>query len=123
MLDIKHATLGNILTVNLTGQLNTLGCGQLGELLDNWLGTGGSNTLIDFAGVTYINSTGLRLLWRHHSLVSGKAGLVVLSSVHYTIFQVFDISGLAHLFQFANTFDDALVRFQAPPTDSPATPA
>ncbi|MCG5237813.1 STAS domain-containing protein [Xanthobacter oligotrophicus] len=123
MLDIKHATLGDILTVNLTGQLNTLGCGQLGEVLDGWLATGGSNTLIDFAGVTYINSSGLRLLWRHHSLVTGKNGQVVFSSVHYTIFQVFDISGLAHLFQFANTFDEALGRFQPPPADGPAQTA
>ncbi|MDI4664956.1 STAS domain-containing protein [Xanthobacter autotrophicus] len=119
MLDIKHAILGNILTVNLAGQLNMQGCTQLGPVLDQWLETGGSNTLIDFAGVTYINSNGLRLLWRHHSLATGKDGLVVFSSVHYTILQVFDVSGLAHLFRFANTFDEALGLFQAPPLDGP----
>lgn len=114
MLDIKHATLGDILTVNLTGQLNMQGCGDLSKVLDGWLASGGSNTLIDFASVTYINSAGLKLLWRHSSLANAKAGRVVLSSVHDNVFQVFDISGLARLFQFASTFEDALILFRPP---------
>ncbi|WP_341991377.1 STAS domain-containing protein [Azorhizobium sp. AG788] len=114
MLDIKHATLGDILTVNLTGQLNMQGCTDLGKVLDEWLATGGSNTLIDFASVTYINSAGLKLLWRHSSLANAKAGRVVLASVHGNVFQVFDISGLARLFLFANSFEDALILFRPP---------
>lgn len=112
MLDIKRATLGDILTVHLTGQLNMQGCGDLGKVLDAWLTEGGAHTLLDFASVTYINSAGLKLLWRHSSLANAKAGRVVLSSVHDNVFQVFDISGLARLFLFANTFEEALALFQ-----------
>ncbi len=120
MLDIKHATLGDILTVHLTGQLNMQGCADLGKVLDDWLNAGGANTLLDFASVTYINSAGLKLLWRHSSLANAKAGRVVLSSVHDNVFQVFDVSGLARLFQFTNTFDEALSLFQAQTETAPS---
>lgn len=119
MLDIKRATLGDILTVHLAGQLNMQGCGDLSTVLDAWLTEGGTHTLVDFASVTYINSAGLKLLWRHSSLVNARSGRVVLSSLHDNVFQVFDVSGLARLFLFASTFEEALAFFQAPSRDTP----
>ncbi|MBE2221692.1 MAG: STAS domain-containing protein [Anaerolineae bacterium] len=93
----------NIWLVGVRGRLDQSLTPQLNETLTNLLANGRYRLMLDFNGVTYINSGGLRCLiiaWRKAKTENGD---VVLFGLDNRILEVFTMIGFDKIFRIVNT--------------------
>ena len=82
---------GAELTIALTGRLNTTTAPQLeGELRTCLAGV--TDLCLDFAGLEYLSSAGLRVILAAQKVMN-RQGSMVIKNVNDTIKEVFDITG------------------------------
>ena len=86
---------GSALTITLTGRLETTTAPQLeGELRTSLPGV--TELVLDFTGLEYLSSAGLRVLLGAQKMMN-KQGSMVVRNVNATIMEVFDITGFADI--------------------------
>lgn len=86
---------GSALTITLTGRLDTTTAPQLeGELRTSLPGV--TELVLDFTGLEYLSSAGLRVLLGAQKMMN-KQGSMVVRNVNATIMEVFDITGFADI--------------------------
>lgn len=84
------------LTVKVTGRLNTATAPQLEEALRDSM-AGVNSLILDFGGLEYISSAGLRvLLWAHKTMLQQKGSMVV-HGANEEVREVFTITGFAEI--------------------------
>lgn len=99
---------GKVLVVALAGQLDTRASPQLEKALDEALGAGRAEILVDCARLDFVTSAGLRVLLMTGKRLSSAGGRLALSSLNPSVREVFDISGFASLFPIHPTRESAL---------------
>jgi anti-anti-sigma factor len=67
-----------------------------------------STIIIDFINIEYISSAGLRVLLLGAKTMKKKNGKLCLCSLNEQVHEVFDISGLLHIFNPYDNINDAL---------------
>lgn len=87
---------GTTLSIALDGKLdmNTSEAAHK-ELLEN-LGDA-ANVGLDFAGLTYISSAGIRVLLSLHKELLTRGGELTLRNVNEEVFDILDVSGFADI--------------------------
>jgi len=60
---------------------------------------GNKGFVVDFKGLDYISSAGLRALLATAKLLKGKGGQIRFANITGTVKEVFDISGFGSIFQ------------------------
>jgi anti-anti-sigma factor len=94
--------------VALAGRLDGLTSDTVkSRLLDVIQGTA-LRLVIDFAGVTYISSAGLRVLLEVAKRVAAVKGKLVLCAMGRDVRQVFDLAGFAALMPLCASREEAL---------------
>ena len=86
---------GNALTLALEGRLDTTTAPDLESELKNSL-EGVSELTLDFAGLEYISSAGLRVLLAAHKAMAGKGGMKV-KNVNEIVNEVFEVTGFSDI--------------------------
>jgi len=86
---------GTSLNVALEGRLDTTTAPELEQSLKESLDAATELTL-DFAGLDYISSAGLRVLLSAHKSMSRKGGMKVVN-VNEVVSEVFDVTGFADI--------------------------
>lgn len=86
---------GTELIVTLTGRLDTTTAPQLEAELKENLG-GVENLVMDFAGLDYLSSAGLRVLLAAQKQMN-KQGNMVVRNVNETIAEIFDVTGFSDI--------------------------
>ena len=85
----------NILTVAVEGRLDTSTSPELDELLtaerDN-----ADKLVLDFSGLDYISSAGLRVLLSNHKAMASKGGMTV-TGVSPIVAEIFEITGFSDI--------------------------
>jgi anti-sigma B factor antagonist len=69
---------------------------------------GGNGVVVDFAGLTYISSAGLRILLIAAKRSKASGVPLALANLAPAILEVFEVSGFAKLFKIAGDRDAAL---------------
>lgn len=92
---IEKTSNGNALTIALTGRLDTTTAPQLEAELRTAL-TGIADLCLDFAGLEYLSSAGLRVILAAQKVMN-RQGSMVIRNVNDTIKEVFDITGFADI--------------------------
>jgi anti-sigma B factor antagonist len=82
---------GSELTLSLTGRLDTTTAPELEAVIKENI-TGVTNLVMDFAGLEYLSSAGLRVILSAQKTMN-KQGEMVIRNVNETINEVFDITG------------------------------
>ena len=82
---------GSELTLSLTGRLDTTTAPELEAVIKENI-TGVSNLVMDFAGLEYLSSAGLRVILSAQKTMN-KQGEMVIRNVNETINEVFEITG------------------------------
>jgi len=95
MLDIKKNTEGTELVVSLAGRLDTLTAPQLEDELMNEIDNV-TSLVLDFAGLEYVSSAGLRVLLSAQKKMNAK-GSMVLRNVSEEIREIFDVTGFSDI--------------------------
>lgn len=92
---IEKITNAKDLTVVLTGRLDTTTAPQLeAELKANIAGV--ENLVLDFAGLDYLSSAGLRVLLAAQKIMN-KQGSMVVKNVNETIAEIFEVTGFCDI--------------------------
>ena len=82
---------GSELTLSLTGRLDTTTAPELEAVIKENI-AGVTNLIMDFAGLEYISSAGLRVILSAQKTMN-KQGEMVIRNVNETINEVFEITG------------------------------
>ena len=88
---------GTELTIQLSGELNTLTASELSALLDKELG-GVKNLVLDFAECDYVSSAGLRVLLATFKQMKAAKGGMSLTNVGENFRDVLQNTGLDAVF-------------------------
>jgi uncharacterized protein (TIGR02172 family) len=80
------------MTVALTGRLDGVTAPVLGELVDKQLGSI-AELVLDFDGLDYVSSAGLRVILSAQKKMSARNGSMVVKNVSQAIAGVFEITG------------------------------
>ena len=94
-MDIKKKKQSGTLTVTVSGRIDTVTAPQFQDGVKPDL-EGVSNLVIDFAGVKYISSAGLRVLLSLQKIMN-KQGAMKLINVNSTINDVFEVTGFSDI--------------------------
>ena len=93
LLEIEKITNGTELTIKLTGRLDTTTAPELeAALKESYAGV--EKLVLDFAGLEYLSSAGLRVLLGAQKTMN-KQGEMVVKNVNETIEEIFEITGFA----------------------------
>lgn len=92
---IEKKLMGTELTITLTGRLDTTTAPQLESELKAGL-NGVENLALDFAGLDYLSSAGLRVLLAAQKTMN-KQGSMVVRNVNETIAEIFDVTGFSDI--------------------------
>ena len=92
---IEKKQEGKVLTVALQGRLDTTTAPDLEAELKNAYDTA-DQLKLDFAGLEYISSAGLRVLLSAHKVMSNKGGMTI-SHVNEIVQEVFDVTGFSDI--------------------------
>ena len=82
---------GSELTLSLTGRLDTTTAPELEAVIKENI-TGVTNLVMNFAGLEYLSSAGLRVILSAQKTMN-KQGEMVIRNVNETINEVFEITG------------------------------
>lgn len=91
---IEKATNGATLTVTLNGRLDTLTSPDLEQSLSDL--TGVSHLILDFAGIRYISSAGLRVLLGLQKQMA-RQGDMIVRDVDKMVMEVLEMSGFTDI--------------------------
>lgn len=94
-MDIKKTKNDTTLTLAIQGRIDTTTAPQLEAELKSDI-DGVTELYLDFAGVEYISSAGLRVLLSTQKLMS-RQGKMVLSHVNESVMEVFEVTGFSDI--------------------------
>ena len=94
-MDIKTSKEGTTLTVAVTGRIDTTTAPQLEAELKTGV-SGITELIMDFAGVEYISSAGLRVLLSAQKVMN-RQGSMVIRNVNETVMDVFEVTGFVDI--------------------------
>ena len=92
---ISKTQNGTELAVALEGRLDTVTAPELEKELKGSL-DGVSELALDFAGLEYISSAGLRVLLSAQKIMSCKGGMKI-KNVNETIMEIFEVTGFSDI--------------------------
>lgn len=92
---IEKKINGTEMTITLTGRLDTITAPQLESELKASL-EGVAYLALDFAGLDYLSSAGLRVLLAAQKQMN-KQGSMVVRNVNETISEIFDVTGFCDI--------------------------
>lgn len=94
-MDITTRTQNDITIVAFAGSLDSATAPLAQQALDGILTSGGRKIVVDFTGLDYISSAGLRVLLGTAKRLRGAGGALRLFGLNETVGEVFQISGFS----------------------------
>ena len=97
-IEIQQELLGTLRILGLSGRLDTETAVDVELALQDLLGAGERQFLIDLAGIGYVSSAGLRVLLSLAKQLDGGKGSLKLCGLNASVKQVFEVAGFSKLF-------------------------
>lgn len=107
-MDITTRSQQGVIVVAVAGKLDSNTSPEAQRALDAILAGGGKKIVVDFTGLDYISSAGLRVLLGAAKRLSGAGSALRLFGLNDTVREVFQISGFATILHVFPTEADAL---------------
>jgi len=109
-MDIKQEKSNGVLVVAPIGRIDSATSDALEQVLARAFDAGERRLIVDFDGVSYISSAGLRVLLVMSKRLRVGRGTLVLCALGDPVQQVFELAGFLPLFTMEQTRDLALAR-------------
>ena len=98
-MNIQRIQNGNKTEFALSGRLDTSTAPQLQEALIPEFNTA-TSVILNFAGLTYVSSAGLRVLLMGEKTAKAKSGKQTVINVSDEIMEVFEMTGFSNVLHF-----------------------
>ena len=108
MQSIYVSRKNNTVILTLKGRVDATTSGQIHERIMDEIEKGCQKMIIDFASVSYISSSGLRIIIFTSKTLSKKSGSLTLCALNDNVQKIFEISGLSRLFHITEDIPSAL---------------
>jgi len=109
-MEVIEKKWNNISIFEVSGRLDSNTSPALEKQLFDAIEKGSKNVIVDFEGLDYISSAGLRVILKATKTLKGSDGIFVLCSLKDYVKEVFEISGFDSYLPIASTMDEALSR-------------
>lgn len=110
-MELNRKTVGEVAVLEISGRLDSGASKELEDALMELIGGGTAKLLLDFAGVDYINSSGLRVLLMALQQLKKTGGKLHLCDIRDYMREVFEISGYTEIFPIFQTQTEAMSAF------------
>lgn len=94
-MNIENEFNGNVSTLKVIGRLDTTTAPKLEAVVSETIGTC-DQLVLDFAGLEYISSAGLRVILKAQKAMAAKGGMKLMH-VNETIMEIFEITGFSDI--------------------------
>ena len=108
MTDIQERTQGDFTIIELAGKLDASTTPKVQDSLVSLIQGGKKYLVLDFGAVTYLASSGLRMLLLVGRKIKEKEGRLVLCRLDQTMKNTLDLTGFLPNFKIVSTLDEAL---------------
>ena len=102
---------GSVRIISLIGRLDTLSAGEAEKGINALIDQGDNSLLIDMKEISYISSSGLRVLLTSAKRLKNQNGKIILATLNDNVKEVFDIAGFTLIFTICQTTEEALGQF------------
>lgn len=82
---------------DLTGRIDTNTSAELQSALENYFDTDGFQIILDFAGIDFVSSAGLRVLLMTEKKAKAHNGKAIIRNVNSNILEVFEMTSLINI--------------------------
>jgi stage II sporulation protein AA (anti-sigma F factor antagonist) len=110
-MNIQQSTRDSVTVIAPAGRIDTTTSGALEDGIRRVVDGGARDLVIDFSGVDYISSAGLRVFLVLAKRFRDLQGRLVLCTMPEPVRQVFHLAGFMPLFKVEPSQDAALARF------------
>ena len=107
-MEIQSRMENSTAVVTVTGRMDALTAPAYQDRMNDLIAGGTTAVVVDFDGLDYISSAGLRVILSTAKALKGKGGQVRFANVKGTVKEVFDMSGFGTIFQMYDTVAVAL---------------
>lgn len=108
---MKEESKGEVLVLRIQGRLDAVSSPTAERKVFDFINNGQHKLLLDFAGVDYLSSAGMRMLLSVTKKLKTLSGKLVLCSVTTNVMDVLKMSGFDHVLELTKTEEDALHKF------------
>ncbi|MBC8420467.1 MAG: STAS domain-containing protein [Pseudomonadota bacterium] len=96
------------LIVTVEGRMDAVTAPEFERCLKEWIDEGETLFIVDFGGLDYISSAGLRSILTIAKSLKLKKGQIALSALRSTVKEVFEISGFSTIIPVFESVEAAL---------------
>jgi anti-anti-sigma factor len=96
------------LIVSVTGRMDAVTTPEFEQTLGGWIDQGDIRFIVDLTGLDYISSAGLRGILTSVKKIKAEGGQMVLTALHGTVKEVFEISGFSTIIPIFESVEAAL---------------
>ncbi len=107
-MEIQSRTESNTSVITVTGRMDALAAPEFRDKLNDLIAEGATTFVVDFDGLDYIGSAGLRGILSIAKVLKGKGGEVRFANVKGAVREVFETSGFDSIFQIHDSVASAL---------------
>ena len=107
-MEISTRKEGKGVVVSLNGRMDAVSSPDFDKTLEELLGEGEKDFVIDFTSLDYISSAGLRSILAAAKKLKGKQGSLLLSALKDVVKEVFEISGFSSILPIYDSVESAI---------------
>lgn len=109
--DFKAEQKGDVFIFRIKGRLDSVSSPLAEKKIFEAINNGQNNLLLDMSGVSYLSSSGMRMLLSITKKLRTMSGKLALCSVTTNVVDVLKMSGFDHALQLFKTEEEALRHF------------
>lgn len=109
--DVKEERKEDVLILHIKGRLDAVSSPSAEKKVFDFINNGQHKLLLDFAGVDYLSSAGMRMLLSTTKKLKTISGKLVVCSINTNVMDVLKMSGFDHVLELAKNEDEGLKKF------------
>lgn len=111
-MEIKAEQRDDVAVVSVSGSIDATTADQLTGAFEEQISAGRVNLVVDFGGVDYTSSAGLRALLGAMKSSRGAGGDLRLAEIHDDVHRVLEMSGFTSILKTYEGVDEAVASFK-----------
>jgi anti-anti-sigma factor len=111
VIELKEDKKGDVLVIKIKGRLDAISSPSAEKKVFECINNGQNKLLLDFSGVTYLSSAGMRMLLSTTKKLKTLSGKLIVCSISQNVMDVLKMSGFDHVLDISQSEGEALRRF------------
>lgn len=111
MVIITEEFKGDVLILRMSGRLDAISSSDVEKRVFDFVNEGRTKLLIDFNGVDYLSSAGMRTLLSVAKKLKSLSGRLVLFGINSTVMEILKMAGFDHVLEIVGSQEEGLRKF------------